>query len=384
MSDYTLSKIYPSDTKTMAQLHQLLENERIRLDTHLDYTCGLFTENGNLVATGSYFKNTLRCIAIDSNYRGEGLMNQIISHLIQLLYDQGEYHLFVYTKPDTAKYFTNLGFYTIASVDNLLVFLENRKAGFSNYLKSLQTETEQQLTGTCIAPTTGVHLNAMSKFSVSNDIEIPNLSNSARSIAAIVLNANPFTNSHLQLIEQSAKENELLHLFVVSEDVSIFPFSIRNELVKQGTKHIKNIVYHETGPYIISSATFPSYFQQDDASVTESQVQLDLMVFTKIAEALHINHRYIGSEPFSQVTNIYNNQMQRLLPNHGITCHIIERFTTDAEEIISASSVRQYLKNDCFDALATFVPPTTLAFLESPEAEPIIQKCKEIANVIHH
>ena len=236
----------------------------------------------------------------------------------------------------------------------------------------------------CIAPTTGVHLNAMSKISVSNDIEIPNLSNSARSIAAIVLNANPFTNGHLQLIEQSAKENELLHLFVVSEDVSIFPFSIRNELVKQGTKHIKNIVYHETGPYIISSATFPSYFQQDDASVTESQVQLDLMVFTKIAEALHINHRYIGSEPFSQVTNIYNNQMQRLLPNHGITCHIIERFTTDAEEIISASSVRQYLKNDCFDALATFVPPTTLAFLESPEAEPIIQKCKEMANVIHH
>ena len=44
----------------------------------------------------------------------------------------------------------------------------------------------------------------------------------------------------------------------------------------------------KTGDYIISSATFPSYFQKDEVAVIESQANLDIKVFTKIAKVLNI------------------------------------------------------------------------------------------------
>ena len=59
----------------------------------------------------------------------------------------------------------------------------------------------------------------------------------------------------------------------------------------EGTAHLKNIIYHDSGPYIISSATFPSYFQKDEKDVIESHANLDLEIFVKIAKALNINVR---------------------------------------------------------------------------------------------
>lgn len=86
---YTLSKIHPDDRRGMAQVRALLEQEGISLDGNLDYTCGLFDENDNLAATGSSFGATLRCFAVDRAHQGEGLLNQIVSHLVERLTGQG-------------------------------------------------------------------------------------------------------------------------------------------------------------------------------------------------------------------------------------------------------------------------------------------------------
>ena len=64
---------------------------------------------------------------------------------------------------------------------------------------------------------------------------------------------------------------------------ALVPFKIRKQLVMKGTAHLKNICYHDSGPYIISNATFPSYFQKDENAVIESHAMLDLTVFTQIA-----------------------------------------------------------------------------------------------------
>lgn len=72
---------------------------------------------------------------------GEGLMNQIISHLIEFQYSRGNTSLFLYTKCNTARFFGDLGFYEIARVEGKVVFMENRRTGFSDYLKRLQRET---------------------------------------------------------------------------------------------------------------------------------------------------------------------------------------------------------------------------------------------------
>ena len=56
------------------------------------------------------------------------------------------------------------------------------------------------------------------------------------------MNANPFTLGHQYLIEKASKENDILHLFIVSEDKSIIPFNIRKKLIIEGTKHLNNII----------------------------------------------------------------------------------------------------------------------------------------------
>lgn len=164
-------------------------------------------------------------------------MNSIVSHLIEFQFSRGNTHLFLYTKCNSAKFFGDLGFYEIARIDGQIVFMENRKTGFQNYLRTFAKDTlPEGLTA-----------------------ETP-----TRKIAALVMNANPFTLGHQYLVEKAAAENDLLHLFIVSEDASLVPFKIRKQLVMKGTAHLKNICYHDSGPYIISNATFPSYFQKDE------------------------------------------------------------------------------------------------------------------------
>ena len=292
MSDYsyTISKVYPSDKRAQKQVDALLEAEGIRRDANLDYTCGMYDEDMNLIATGSCFGNTLRCMAVSSAHQGEGLMNQIVTHLLDIQYQRGNLHIFLYTKCNSAKFFGDLGFYEIARIEGQIVFMENRRTGFQDYLDQLAREKEE-----------------------------------GKSSAALVMNANPFTLGHQYLVEKAASENEILHLFIVSEDASLVPFAVRKKLVMEGTAHLKNIRYHDSGPYIISSATFPSYFQKDQEAVIQSHALLDLTIFTKIAHAMNISRRYVGEEPNSLVTGIYNEIMQKKLPEIGIECIVVPR-----------------------------------------------------------
>lgn len=45
MSEYTISQVYPGDKTTLAQIDALLQQEGIRRDGNLDYTCAMFDEN---------------------------------------------------------------------------------------------------------------------------------------------------------------------------------------------------------------------------------------------------------------------------------------------------------------------------------------------------
>ena len=177
--------------------------------------------------------------------------------------------------------------------------------------------------------------------------------------------------------------DKLLHLFIVSEDASLVPFKIRKQLVMKGTAHLKNICYHDSGPYIISNATFPSYFQKDENAVIESHAMLDLTVFTQIAKVLGITRRYVGEEPTSLVTGIYNRIMSEKLPEQGIECIVVPRKTCE-DTPISASNVRLALQNGDYDTLSKLVPQTTLDYFKSPEAIPVIERIRQQENVIHY
>ncbi|MBQ3645156.1 MAG: [Synergistaceae bacterium] len=356
----SVSKVYKSDKRANSEIEKLLQSEGIRRDKNLDYTCAVYDEDYKVIATGSCFGNTLRCMAVSHEHQGEGLMNEIVSHLIQYEYERKIFHLFLYTKCNSAKFFGDLGFYEIVRVENQIVFMENRKTGFNDYLTEL------------------------SKTKVDGE-----------KIAALVLNANPFTLGHLYLVEKASRENDFVHVFIVSEDMSLVPFDVRKKLVIEGTSHLKNLIYHETGDYIISSATFPSYFQKDDSAVIESHANLDLSIFVKIAKTLGINSRYVGEEPKSLVTGIYNRIMSTKLPEHNINCVIVPRKTVVASsdlsghftvngEAISASNVRQAIKNNEIEKIKNLVPESTYKFFTSPDAEKIINRIRGSENVVHY
>ena len=384
MSDYFISEVSTLDSDTNEQIVTLLEAEGIHKDKNLDYTCAMFDEDMQVIATGSCFSNTLRCLAVSSVHQGEGLMNQILTHLISVQFSRGNTHLFLYTKCNSAPFFADLGFYEIAAIKNQIVFMENKRNGFSSYLEKLEQSSAMQITT----------LEETKILTESNATNLQKTLGSVK-IAALVINANPFTLGHQYLVEKAARENDILHLFIVEEDVSLIPFSIRKKLVLGGTSHLPNIIYHDSGPYIISNATFPGYFQKDDQAVMESHAELDLAVFIKIAEALQITKRYIGEEPFSETTGIYNKVMAEKLPENGIDCIIVPRkqyIDTENETQnsqshslpISASTVRQAIKERNFTLLKQLVPETTLWYFESEEAIPVIKKIQETKDVIHH
>lgn len=349
MSNYSIAKIYPNDRFANSQIEKLLQEEGIRRDPNLNYTCGMYDEDMNIIATGSLFGNTLRCMAVSHLHQGEGLMNEIVTHLIEIQFERGNTHLFLYTKCDTAKFFEDLGFSEIARVSDQLVFMENKRTGFSDYLRKLQN----------------------------------NCSKNAQNIAALVMNANPFTNGHLYLVEKAAAENDILHLFMVSEDASLVPYSVRKRLIMEATSHLPNICYHDSGPYIISNATFPSYFQKDESSVITGHALLDLTIFKSIAQTLHINRRYVGEEPTSQVTGIYNQIMAEELPKSDIECIIVPRLEYNGTAI-SASTVRQAIHDGKIDSIKPLVPEATYKFFTNSEADEIIKKIQEHENVIHY
>lgn len=347
MSDYSISKVWPKDKTMLAKVDALLEQEGIQRDANLDYTCAIVDDDYNVIGTGSCFGNTLRCMAVSSEHQGEGLMNEIIDHLIQVQYDRGNLKLFVYTKTTAAKFFRDLGFYEIAQVEGKLSFLENRNNGFKNFLASLEKTRREGTAG------------------------------------AVVMNANPFTLGHRHLVEVATSQVDTLHLFVVSEDASLVPFKVRKQLIEEGVADLKNVVVHESGPYMISSATFPSYFLKDDVTVNETHARLDIALFERIANVLGITKRFVGEEPNSQVTGIYNKVMQEELPQAGIECHVIPRLELDGK-VISASTVRAALQAGDFDAVKKLVPATTYAFFTSPEAEPVLAKIRAAAEVKHY
>ena len=359
MSDYYISQVRASDRYAQQQVDRLLQEEGIRRDANLDYTCGMYDDDMNIIATGSCFGNTLRCMAVSSAHQGEGLMNAIVSHLISYQYSRGNMHLFLYTKCDSAKFFGDLGFHEIVRIEDRIVFMETRRSGFADYLDGLGRETRKALA----AKTTPTPSNPRT--------------------AALVMNANPFTLGHLYLLEKASAENDIVHLFMVSEDASLVPFAVRSRLIREGTAHLPNLIYHESGPYVISSATFPSYFQKDEKAVIESHAYLDLQVFAKIASALGINVRYVGEEPTSLVTGIYNKIMQEELPKAGVSCIVVPRKESGGKAI-SASTVRQCLKDGDFDKLRELVPESTLRYFESPEALPVLRRIRDEKNVIHY
>ncbi len=324
------------------EVRSFLARFDLSFDADVEFTLIVRDETGAVVGTGSYAGEVLRNIAVDENIQGAGLSSAIISELMRLMGHKGVLHYFIYTRPQKAFLFESLGFKEIARAEPHAALLEGGMGSVVSYCAAISEEI--------------------------NHLSTPR--------AAIVMNANPFTKGHLALIQKAAEENASVIVFTVREDCSLFPFKDRIKLIRAATASMPNVAVVSTEEYMVSAATFPTYFTRDGDQVA-AQTRLDINLFVgQIAPRLFINARYIGEEPYCDVTRAYNAAILEILPSAGIRVELIPRLA-ESGEAVSASRVRELIRKGDMQGLENLLPGVTLEYLRAEENRHIIESIRQ-------
>ncbi len=308
---------------------------------------------GNIVAGAGIAGDVLKCMAVSAEARSEGLLTPLVSRLLS---DHPGRCLKVFTKPEYQPVFESLGFHLLASAP-LAVLLENGR-GLEEYCAYLRS---QVVPGRC---------------------------------GVVVMNANPFTLGHQYLLASALKQVDHLYVIPVKEDASEFPFTERLAMIKSAVGPTASagpaamptqadaVSVLEGSDYIISAATFPTYFLKNLSDAAETQMQLDLDLFrSHIAPALGNPIRFVGSEPLDPLTARYNALMPEaiVIPRLEMassrpaasTSAIAMQTHEDAisTDVISASAVRTFLSAGRFREAAALCPKSSWPYLLAALAE---------------
>ncbi len=330
------SLISPLGPAEREALRGFLSRLGLDLESDIEYSA-VVRDGEDLVACASIAGDVIKCVGVDPEREGEGAAAKAIGLLIGEAEARGLRRLFVYTKPDKRAVFESLGFSALASVDEAML-LERGRTGFEDWAA-----------------------------------EIRSLLPGAEADGAVVVNCNPFTLGHRYLIEQASKASARLLVLVVAGDRSSIPGAAREALVRAGTMDLGNVTVASGGAYCVSGATFPAYYLKEKSRASELQAALDAELFaTKIAPAFSIRRRFVGSEPFCPVTAAYNRALADRLPRHGIGLVELERSGVGGQAI-SASAVRAAIRDGRMESIRRLVPQTTFAWLESPDARPVLE-----------
>lgn len=341
MYDFPIEKINLENELLVSEVKQFLSEFNLGYEKDIDYTI-VMRKDRKIIATCSKAKNVLKCFAIDSEYRGEGITAKLITALIDRIFEEGIYHSFIFTKIENTKIFSSLNFKLLYTADKTAL-LEHGMYDVNSYIKKLIQKN---------------NINVESKK------------------GALVMNCNPFTNGHLYLIEEAAKKHDEVLVFIVEEDKSLFSFKHRLELVKQGVSHLKNVKVVPGGEYIISQATFPSYFLRKEDDKLKEYTKIDAGIFGKyLCKGLNITTRYVGEEPYCNVTREYNETLKEELSKLNVKVEVIKRLKYD-DVPISASKVRDLIKQQKLECVKEIVPIVTWEFLNSNIGKEIMEKIK--------
>jgi [citrate (pro-3S)-lyase] ligase len=305
-----------------------------------DITIGLY-DGGRLAACCSRKGNILQGLAVDASYQGQGVSAMLVAKMIEEAALNGLVHLLIFTKPAMAELIRSIGFNVVADAAPYAVFLEYGPGGTRDFRRELlRLGAGRPAGGACI-----------------------------------VMNCNPFTRGHRYLIEKTAEENSFVYILVVQEDLSLFPFSVRLELVRGGVADLDNVLVVPGGDYVISSLTFPSYFTRSE-DMAAAQSAMDAEVFAAlIAPALSVKRRYVGTEPCDPVTRIYNMTLKERLPPRGIEVVEIPRIEQGGKAV-SASALREAVRRDDWAAVESLAAPVTWEYLRSGKAKDVVRKIR--------
>ncbi len=318
----------------------LMENFGLRYGYDADTTLAV-RDGDKLIATASRTRGVFKYFGILPEYTGLNISGKLIDDLMEDAFSKGIYHYFIFTSPDKKSLFEGSGF----------------KEVFTNQYASLLEKGS-----------TDIH-----KYTENLKVIV----GEGKDRGAIVMNLNPMTLGHLYLIEEARKQCSELIIFVVEEDESVFPFADRIAIIRQHLMKYPNVKVLSGGEYIISKATFPTYFLKKVDDDITAYTSLDAGIFLKyFVPALGITKRFLGEEPLDKMTYLYNGTLKEVLEEGGLEVKIIKRLEKDGK-IVSASRVRQYLRDGNYYEAFKLLPEATREFLKTPEGERIIRKIQE-------
>ncbi len=299
---------------------RVLEANDLSFDKDIELTLVAIEEE--VIGTISLSTNIIKGLSVLKAHQGKGVATMLVSKCVEYLSSIGVHHHFAYTKEDNFEVFKGLGMSEVVTVDDVTLF----EGGFYT-IESYLNEFKK-------------------KYGLDKEY------------ASIVMNLNPMTLGHLYLIEKASNENENVIVFVVEEDKSVFPFDLRYRIAVEACKHLDNVTVVPSTEYMISKATFSTYFIKDEGVINKLFSKIDFKIFTDyFAKILHIKSRYIGTEPYCKVTSSYNDVMLE----SGFEMILIERLAHN-DKFISASLVRELLKKD-IESIKEYVPEATYRHL---------------------
>ncbi len=308
-----------------------------------DFMVIVCDEDDEIIASAKLEDNIVKWVAIERQSRGNDLASMLIKKIREYAFNNAIDHLMLYTEPKNRYLFEGLMFYKAAQTKSVIL-MESQKDAMERYIKKIKNEGENKL-------------RHSSSLDVNQRYNIL--------VGSIVMNCNPFTLGHRYLVERASSECDMVYVFVLSEDKSYFTANDRFELVKRGTSDLNNVVVVQTGPYLVSQATFPDYFINSDEVSEDIHCELDIEIFSNhFAKSLGISRRYIGTEPYSKVTARYNEILIEELPKHDISVVEIPRKEL-GDEPISASRVRELFQSGNMEEIKKVVPISTFEYLMS-------------------
>ena len=315
-----------------------LAKNGLRLD-EVDYYACVFRlgDDEEILAGGGFKGRVIKCIAVNDTLREEGFSSRLISHLMSEANQQGHDSVSVFTKPENRDIFEAMGFQLIAKASRAILLEYGN--GLRDYCHYLSGQRRLGRSG------------------------------------VIVMNGNPFTLGHRYLIKEAARQVEWLHIIIVREELSLFSYAERLEMVRRGTADLLNVNVIEGSDYAVSSTTFPTYFLKQLSDATDIQILLDLDLFAHfIAPHLGIHVRFVGTEPTDLTTGRYNELMKVTLQARGYEVVEIDRKCGDDGKAVSASRVRALLAEGNYSAASMLCPPSTHPFLLSQLAAQALQQ----------
>ncbi|MBQ9410114.1 MAG: triphosphoribosyl-dephospho-CoA synthase [Bacteroidales bacterium] len=323
------------------QVEVFLRENGLRMDQGLEHYYAFLDPDGKILAGAGLEADIIKCVAVAPSSRSEGFMLPLLSRVVSDAAAKGILNLKVFTKPDNREIFESIGFRVLASAPKAIL-MENGH-GLDDYCRYLSS--------ICLAS--------------GSEKRQPD----ARKCGVIVMNANPFTLGHKYLIEKALEQVERLYIIPVKEDVSAFPYSERLAMIQASVLPASEQNYFcpshadarvtvlEGCDYVISAATFPTYFLKDLSEAAETQMRLDLDLFARwIAPALGNPVRFVGSEPSDPLTARYNELMH----------NAVEIPRLDG---ISASKVRAAIEAGYYASAAALCPSSTHPYLLAALAE---------------